>query len=204
MLERDGLETPVRVLIGSEVSLDAPDLPSARPEVMATWDYVIISANHFHLPCVQQPRHRTEEAYADFFLTMAEAAIGFGASIIPHPFSYIGVRTMEDGREIDWPRLMKAYDKTRIRKVFRMAADRGTAFELNPGRIGKDRDFFSEIIRIGRDEGMKFSIGSDGHHPGQMHFGGAEQIAEFEQLFRSLGVIETDICAEYAPRISRG
>lgn len=200
MKERDELDTSVRVLIGSEVSMNAPDLPAVEPEIMATWDYVIISANHFHLPCVSQPDERTEEGYADHFLTMAEGAVRYGASIIPHPFSYVGVRTMEDGREIDWPRLMAAYDMKRVRRLFAEAAAKGTAFEINPGRLGIMPEFFRKIIRMGRDEGMKFSLGSDGHHPGQMHYGGPEKIAEIESQLRNLGVLETDICSSYAPR----
>lgn len=201
MRERDGIDTSVRVLVGSEVSMNAPDLPAAEPEVMATWDYVIISANHFHLGCVSQPDERNEEGYADHFLTMAEGAIRFGASIIPHPFSYIGVRTMEEGREIDWPRLMKAYDMKRVRTLFSLAAAKGTAFEINPGRMGVMPDFFKRIIKMGRDEGMKFSLGSDGHHPGQMHYGGPERITEIEAQLSALGLLEEDICSDYAPRV---
>jgi hypothetical protein len=59
------------------------------------------------------------------------------------------------------------------------------------------------MIGIGRDEGLKFSLGSDGHHPGQMHYGGPEQIEELERLLWSIGLREPDICIEYAPRLER-
>jgi len=196
------IETRVCVLIGAEVTLVSPDRLGADLDEAATWDYVIISANHFHLNHVVQPRDHTEAGYADHFLAMAEGAIRFGASIIPHPFSYIGVR-MLDGRPVDRELLLAAYDRRRIRGVFRLAAERGTAFELNPGHVRAYPDFFAEMIGIGRDEGLKFSLGSDGHHPGQMHYGGPEQIEELERLLWSIGLREPDICIEYAPRLER-
>jgi len=195
------IETPVRVLIGAEVTLVAPDVLGTTRDALERMDYVVISANHFHLPHVAQPEQRTEEGYADRFLTMAEAAIGFGASIIPHPFSYIGVRQMGDGRLVDRERLLAAYDRGRVRRLFRLAAERGTAFELNPGHVRAVPDFFAEMVRMGRDEGMKFSFGTDGHHPGQMHYGGPEALAQIERLYRCVGVTEADVCAEFAVRL---
>jgi len=196
--ELASIETPVRVLIGAEVTLVSPDQLAADLDAVATWDYVLISANHFHLSHVAQPEERTEAGYADHFLAMAESAIRFGASIIPHPFSYIGVRTLDGGRPVDREVLLKAYDRARVRKLFRHAAERGTAFELNPGHVAAYPEFFAEMIRLGREEGLKFSLGSDGHHPGQMHYGGPEKIAEIEHLFRSVGLEESDIRAEFA------
>ena len=195
------IDTSIKVLIGSEISMNAPDKLAAPLEFLDTLDYVVISCNHFHLdPIVENPKDRTEEGYADWFLTMVEGAIGFGASIIPHPFSYIGVRTVDGGRDIDRPRLLKAYDRKRVRKIFRMAAEKGTAFELNPGRMMYN-DFFREIVKMGRDEGMKFSFGSDGHHPGAMNYGGAEKLAEIDRMFREeVGVTDDDICHDYAVR----
>jgi len=195
------IETRVKVLVGSELSLQDPDtLPISRDEI-AKLDYVLVSCNHFHLNCVQNPDVRTEPAYADWFLTMAEGAIRLGATIIPHPFSYVGVRQMGDGSPVDFHLLLKSYDRARIRKVFRQAGERRTAFELNPGRMSQFCDFFEEIIPIARDEGVKFAFGSDGHHPGSMHYGGREKLEEYDAMFRRIGVQESDICWDFAPRL---
>ena len=193
------INTNVKVLIGAELSIQSPDALPAPAEFVESLDYVLISANHFHVPCVMNPDEKTEEAYADWFLVMADAAVGFGASIIPHPFSYIGVRTMEGGREVDFPRLLKAYDRGKVRELFRKASERGTAFELNPGRMGY-HDFFRELFGIARDEGMKFSFGSDGHHPGAMDYGGIDKLAEIDAMFVELGVTDDIICHDYAVR----
>lgn len=196
------IETQVRVLIGAEVTLVSPDELAAELDEVATWDYVIIAANHFHLHHVAQPNQRTEAGYADHFLTMAEGAIRFGASIISHPFSYIGVRAIE-GRPVDREALMKSYDWTRMREVFHLAAERGTAFELNPGYVRPFPEFFTAVILMGRDVGLKFSLGSDGHHPGQMHYGGPEGIAEVERFFSGIGLEESDLCTDFAPRLPK-
>ena len=196
------LAPKVKVLIGAEISMINPDHHASTDEFVRTLDYVVISANHFHLdPLVQNPPERTEEGYADWFLLCAEGAIKAGASIIPHPFSYIGVKHMGDGSPVDRGRLLKAYDRGRMKRLFRLAAEKGTAFELNPERMG-DAGFFREIVKLGRDEGMLFSFGSDGHAPGTMHYGGAERLLEIDCMFaEEIGVTEDDICREYSVRL---
>jgi len=194
------IRTSVRVLVGAEVTLVSPEKLAADSAEVATWDYLVVSANHFHLSVVTQPQQRTEAGYADYFLTMAEAAVGFGASIIAHPFSYFSIRAI-DGRPPDRHLLLRSYDRKRMANLFRLAAERGTAFELNPGYVRPYPDFFREAIRLARGEGAKFSLGSDGHHPGQMHYGGPQGLAEVERLFRELGLEESDVCADFAPRV---
>jgi len=193
------IDTNIKVLIGAELSLNDPDTLPATDEEIGWLDYMVVSANHYHVPGVKNPDEMTEEAYADWFIEMASGAIRLGASIIPHPFSYVGVRQI-DGRPVDFQRLLKAYDMNRVRSMFRLAAEVGTAFELNPGRMGQFSDFFAKLVPIARDEGMKFSFGSDGHHPGSMHYGGVEKLREAEALFRSIGVTEDLICQEYRVR----
>ena len=196
------LNPKIKVLVGAEISMITPDRHASTDEFVKTLDYVVISANHYHLgPLVQNPEDRTEEGYADWFLLCAEGAIRRGASIIAHPFSYIGVRTVEDGRPVDRERLLKAYDRTKVKRLFQLAAERGTAFELNPGRM-IDHEFFREIVKLGRDQGMKFSFGSDGHAPGSMHYGGADRLREIERMFiDEIGVTDDDICHDHAIRL---
>jgi len=196
------IDTSVDVLVGAEVSLTRPGGLPILPSEVAKLDYILVSANHFHLHVVQNPEDRTEEGYADWFLKMATSAIKLGASIIPHPFSYIGVRAMGNGRPPNRQRLLDAYERTRVQDLFGMAAERGTAFELNPSHVESCSEFFREIIPIARAEGAKFSIGSDGHHPGSMHYGGSERIVAIERLLSNIGITESDICQSFAPRLS--
>lgn len=195
------IDTDVKVLIGSELSLNDPDTLPIGEDELDLLDYVLISSNHFHLSCVRNPDNRSEEGYADWFLTMAEGAIRFGASIIPHPFTYTGVKEI-DGRPIDYDRLVAAYDRNRISEVFEQAARKGTAFELNPGHVQRMPAFFAEIIPMAREVGMKFAIGSDGHRPGSMHYGGPEKLSQIEELFRDAGLTEDDICSDFRVRRS--
>ena len=195
------IETDIEVLIGSEVSLVDPDTLAIAPECVDDLDYMLVSANHFHVPGVLNPDDRSEAGYADWFLTMAEGAINLGASIIPHPFSYIGgLATRNHGAPLDIVKVLAAYDRGKVRKLFRRAAEVGTAFEFNPGHVRGHREFFGEILLIARDEGTKFSFGSDGHHPGAMDYGGPEKLAENERMFREIGVTEDDICQAYRVR----
>ena len=81
------------------------------------------------------------------------------------------------------------------------AAERGTAFELNPGLM-IDTEFFRKIVKLGRDEGMKFSFGSDGHARGTMHYGGMERLHKIDRMLaEEIGVTEEDICHEFSVRL---
>jgi histidinol phosphatase-like PHP family hydrolase len=194
------LETDVKVLIGSELSLVDPTTLPVPDDFFETLDIALVSANHFHVPGVLNPERRTEEAYADWFLTMAEGAIRLGASIIPHPFAYIGVKKLEGDRAVDMDRVLGSYDRARMRELLGLAAEVGTAFELNPGYVRRYEEFFSELIEMAQKEGAWFSVGSDGHHPGSIHYGGSENVQEIDEMYRRLGLTEEDICPEYRVR----
>ncbi len=201
--ELSQIDTDVEVLIGAEISLVAPGRLPMPEQYLARLDYVLISANHYHLHVVQNPERRTEQSYADWFLTMAESAISLGASIIPHPFSSIGVKTLEGNRPVDRQVLLDSYDRSRMQDLFGLAGEHGTAFELNPAHVENCPDFFTEIIPMARAARAKFSIGSDGHHPGSMHYGGRESIDRIETFLRNIGLENSDICSSFVPRLAQ-
>jgi len=182
-----GIETDLRVLIGSEVSFLAPGRPAMSPEEMERFDYIIAATNHYHLSFVEKPRERTGIGFAVHHLMMIESAIELGADIIAHPF----LNKYAAGMDIYGQ--LELYDRSEIRRIMSKAAQKGCAFELNPAHVMSAEDFFREIVAIGKDVGAKFAIGSDGHHPGQTSYGGTERLLIFSEMFDRIGLDEDDL-----------
>ncbi len=182
-----GIETSVRVIIGSEVSFLSLGEPAMSPDEMERFDYIIAATNHYHLSCVEKPNDRTEPGFASHHLTVVESAIDLGVDIIAHPFlnKYAG--------GIDIYRQLELYDRSEITRIMSKAALKGCAFELNPAHVMSAEDFFREVVAIGKEVGAKFAIGSDGHHPGQTSYGGMERILMFSEMFDRIGLTEEDL-----------
>jgi histidinol phosphatase-like PHP family hydrolase len=190
MADRDALariDTDMTVLIGTEVSMQSPDRLAASATELAVLDYWVAAANHYHLGetkhgvLVENPTDKTFKGYAAHHLEMISGAIRHGANIIAHPFNLGKVGAVELDAELS------AYDRVRLREVVAEAAEARCAFELNPSHLRGFPLFFQELIELAREEGAPLSQGSDGHHPGQMGYGGPEGIKEASQLFDDLG-----------------
>lgn len=177
------VESPVRVLVGTETTVVSVGRPAASEHTRQSLDFVSASVNHYHLPNVEHPAERTPSGYASHHLEMMRAAVECPyVDIIVHPFWH-PIVTVPDQREV-----LAAYDREEMRRTLELMARRGVRMELNPGHVARGPDFFAEVVEMGRQVGLKFVVGTDAHR--------LQDIAYSEQgltLLEQIGLQENDI-----------
>ncbi len=146
------------VLVGCEAQMLSPHEVSIDQNIASSLDYVMISADHYHLSAVENPDERKAEAYAVHYLKMLEGAIDTGfCDIIAHPF------TLPKVTEIDRLLVLEVYDRDELARILKKAARKRVALELNPSHISIAPWFFTELSVLSHEIGIKFTIGTDAH-----------------------------------------
>ncbi len=187
MLNMEDLSTrswDVEFLVGCEATVLSPTRMAVTDEVAQQLDYVMVSANHYHLSSVENPDARDPSAYAEHYLKMLEGVIDWGhADIVAHPFFHTKLRRVLNPLDV-----LGQYDWDRIEEVVTRAAGAGIAFEIKPGFIRTAPEFFTELLDICRAVGAKISLGTDAHRLIEIGFPEG-----FEQELRSAGVRSRDL-----------
>jgi histidinol phosphatase-like PHP family hydrolase len=180
----------VRILVGSEVTMSAPGKLSISPDTARQLDYVSVATNHYHLPGVQHPSDRTARGYADHHLDVLESVCSLErADIVTHPFLSGFMKDAQFGQE----EFFEAIDEERLKELLALLGRRNIRLELNPRVPAERTEFFRRVVEMGRDAGVRFSLGSDAHRLSDACFGdflgAAEAVVE-------LGVTEEDMPLE--------
>jgi histidinol phosphatase-like PHP family hydrolase len=151
--------SPLRVLVGAEVTMLSPRRPAMTPPHAEGLDFVMIAANHYHLAeIVEQPRDLSAEGIAEHALAMLEGAIDTGmARIIAHPLVLTKVGWLPPDE------MVRRLTPERLRPILDKAAQRETALELNPRLVARFADFYTALIPACQATGVRFALGSDAH-----------------------------------------
>jgi histidinol phosphatase-like PHP family hydrolase len=184
------VETPVQILVGSEVSALGPGVIPLSVETAQALDFVAISCDHYHLEAVEKPTDGSPAGYAAHYLRVLEGALDFPPTdIIAHPWGLTKARLDPDFRL----QAMAAYDRAEIRRLLAKAAGREIAFEIKPPMAAACPEFFAEIVELGRAAGVRFSLGSDAHRAEEVGYGGPERMAEAARALEAIGLREDDL-----------
>jgi histidinol phosphatase-like PHP family hydrolase len=172
----------VRLYVGCEAEMHAPEELSIDPGFAAELDYVIVSASHLYNPGVKLPPDLDAPRMAAYILELMNGAIASGiADIISHPF---GV----PWSEIKFPELVEAVNRDDLLRMAESAARKGVALELNPAFVTWVPDLAGWLFSRFLEAGAKLSIGSDAHEPGPIGCRGPEFATEAQ--LRAIGVTE--------------
>jgi len=195
------VETPVQILIGTEVSALGPGVIPLSEETAQALDFVAIACDHYHLEAVENPRDRSPRGYAAHYLRVVDGALDFAAvDIISHPWGLQKLRADAAFRR----EAMAAYDRAEIRRLLAKAAQREIAFEIKPPLATAYPEFFAEIVELGRAAGVRFALGSDAHRPEEVGYGGPEKMAEAARALDRIGLRDDDLFDPAVPLRRRG
>ena len=164
----------VRFAFGCETEWCGGAALGIAPEHHDAFDFIVVPPNHFHMKGFVRPREvDTEEKAA---LLLVERLEGLLAHPLPWP--RVGIAHLDCGltfSEGDLFAVLRAVPEDRFRAAMRAFAERGAGIELNCGcfaanrrRAGYREDDELRLFRLAKDEGCRFYLASDAHHPDQL------------------------------------
>lgn len=157
--ELEGLEHNVKVLIGAELS--AYGIGKFADDVACdnSLDYRLYTTNHYHQDYWEHPDVISPRAYAEHMLAIMDCVIESGrADCFAHPFMAGYIHAFEDPHEVT-----RAFTDNEIGDIMEKAHRNEIAWELNMPAVYGDPEFYHRYFQIGKEVGVVFNIGTDGH-----------------------------------------
>lgn len=174
--ELSEIKTNLNVYIGMEVDMFSPGKLVATREELAGLDYIAVACPHYQNSKVVLPISNDYTVIAqnalDYFLSAA--AIRF-IDIIVHPFEARALSKYIPDFEL--PEMMKKLSNKEYMQIIELLLENNIAVELTE-RL-RQSDYFRALypfLTFCRDNGVKFSLGSDSHAPG--HIGSIRKAAQ--------------------------
>ncbi|MBO4299835.1 MAG: hypothetical protein IKS52_06945 [Clostridia bacterium] len=181
----------VRMVFGCETEFLGGSRLGLDPRHYDDFDFIVIPPNHFHMKNFVRPdTYDTEEKIADLFVRRLEEI-----SNLDLPWRKVGIAHMVCGlifKEGDQYRVYELIDEARFRAVMRKFARLGAGIEINLSSFWPDwkahEDAMLRLYRLAKEEGCKFYLASDAHHPRELELvpGLAPGVVE------ALGLTEAD------------
>ena len=157
--ELEGIETPVKVLVGAELSAYGVGKFADDISCDNSLDYRLYTTNHYHQGYWEHPEIITPRAYAEHMLAIMDSVIESGrADCFAHPFMAGYIHAFEDSHDVT-----RAFTDNEIGDIMEKANNHEIAWELNVPAVLGDPEFFHRYFQIGKEVGVVFNIGTDGH-----------------------------------------
>lgn len=158
--ELKGISAPIEVFLGCEVDILGVGRHLASEAMKSGLDFICVAANHFHDPAVEQPAEESLECVGRHFLEMFRYACSLDfADFIAHPL-YVYPGTFD-------PTCLELITDEDIAGCLSLAKRNGIAMEISPRALDREQLYFRmRFLRMCKEAGLKFSIGSDAHRLG--------------------------------------
>lgn len=161
----------VRMVFGCETEFCGGEKFGLSKENYDKFDFIVIPPNHFHMINFVRPEsYNTPELIAELLATRLEELQKFDL-----PWERVGIAHMTCGltfREGNTDDVFVAVDEDRYRAAMRFFAGRGTGIEINCASFGEGWDARKDdrlrLYRFAKEEGCRFYLASDAHHPADM------------------------------------
>lgn len=155
------IETPVRVLIGAELSAYGVGKYAEPREVDRALDLAAYSHIHYHLKTWEQPEDRSPAGYAAHELAVLEALFKTDrADHIAHPFSPC---KMHFFNEEEKAATLAAISDAALGDILEMGELAGCSWEIHTPTFLRFPAFSRRFFHIGREVGAHFAVGTDAH-----------------------------------------
>lgn len=165
----------IKVLFGAEAEYSYENRrPAITPEIAEQLEVLLVPNSHTHLTMPKEfyePYEKHIEYMTDAFMDIVNSDVAKYVTAIPHPF--IAICCPYDNKM-----LMEKIPDDTFKRCFTAAAEKGIALELNPNYFKEQvfngyarndtlsaiyRDPTIKMLRIGKECGCKFTVGTDCH-----------------------------------------
>ena len=165
----------IKVLFGAEAEYSYENRrPAVTPAVAEQLEVLLVPNSHTHLTMPKdfyEPRERHIEYMVDAFMDIVNSDVAKYITAIPHPFMAVCC-------PYDQKLLLEKISDDTFKRCFSAAAEKGIALEINPNYLKQKsfdgytrndtiaamyRDPSLRMLRIGKECGCKFTVGTDCH-----------------------------------------
>lgn len=155
------IDTPVKVLIGSELSAYGEGLFADRDELNRELDYRNYSHVHYHLKTWVQPEDRSPRGYAEDMLRVLKALFkAKRADCIAHPFAPMKLKFFNDEEK---RAVLNSLTDNEIGDIMEMGEKSECAFEIHRPSFLQYPEFYEKFWNMGKEVGVHFNFGTDAH-----------------------------------------
>ncbi len=178
----------IRFLFGCETELKADLTLGISKKNCDLFDFIIIPTTHLHMNGFTCRGDEDAEERAALYIKRFDAVLDMDL-----PFHKIGIAHLTCSlmyRE-NYIAVLQAISDEAFIKLFRKAKERGVGIELNFPAVKLPQENVQTVLRpyqIAKEEGCKFYIGSDAHHPRGL----ADEKENAETIIRLLDLKEPD------------
>ena len=155
------VDTPVRVLIGAELSACGVGRFGEPVKVDKALDFASYSHVHYHLDSWEQPEDRSPRGYAKHELAVLNALLETGrADNIAHPFS---PNKMHFFSEEQKAATLAALTDNELGDILEKGERAGCSWELHTPTMFRFPAFARRFFFLGKEIGVNFCVGTDAH-----------------------------------------
>lgn len=159
-------------------------------ERMEELDFIVIPTTHFHMErftiaeeCLATPQTRAQ-VWVDKLDALLSMDLPFHKIGIAHPVCPL----IWKGDRAKYLTTLDAIAEADMHRIFAKAARLGVGIEINMSYPDEERDTVLRPFRIAKEEGCKFYLGSDAHHPAGLE----SARKKFERAIDDLELTEED------------
>ena len=157
----------VKFLFGCETEMDKNMTVGCSRERMEDLAFIVIPTTHFHMEkfTIGEEMLATPETRAQFWVDKLDALLAMDL-----PFYKIGIAhpvcpLIWKGDRAKYLATLDSIPEADMHRIFAKAAKLGVGIEINMSYPDEERDTVLRPFRIAKEEGCKFYLGSDAHHP---------------------------------------
>ena len=155
------IETPVRVLLGAELSAYGIGKYAEPYAVDKALDFASYSHVHYHLASWDQPQDRSPRGYALHNLAVLDALFRTDrADHIAHPFSPCKMSFFYEAQKAE---TLDALSDNALGDILERGEKAQVSWEIHTPTFLRFPAFSRRFFRIGREVGVHFAVGTDAH-----------------------------------------
>ncbi len=181
----------IEFLFGIETELDGDDTLGLDKAAIDKLDFAVIPIDHFHMVgyTISPEDAATVEGVVKCWIRRMNAVLDMDLPFYKIGFAHLSGCLMKDRQ--DALKVLESLPEEELRSIFSRCAQKGAGIELNMSDMvfaPEEADTALRIYRIAKQEGCKFYMGSDAHHPNGL----LKAPAVFERAIELLELTEDD------------
>ncbi len=178
----------IKFMFGCETDLDMNYVFGVPEDKIDTFEFILASTTHMHINGYTVRGDETPQERAELWVKRLDYVLNMDL-----PFHKIGLSHLTTAKVCpnDPVKVFELIPDSEYNRIFALAQKRGVGVELNFNSLNMkadERDILLKPYRIAKQNGCKFYLGSDSHHP--QHFVNAKK--NFENIVEILELTEED------------